>query len=251
MPRRPAAVTTLAVLNITVGAVGVVAVLMMVLVALIKASAPPNNPVVGAVFPDALPVEKLYQYVDAEAPGHRVIGLLSHGLSLIGYTMLLVSGIGLLHVRRWAWVLALVYVVWNVLHTIFFVCYQFGVVLPVMDAFLEKHQNDAGFAVFFIRPEVFFYRFSTAMMTVAGGYPIVVLCLLFLPPVTGAFRAEEADLPPVGWGEERDRERQRYEDDRRRYEEERRRHDDDDEPPRRRWGDEDDEYRRRAPRGWD
>jgi hypothetical protein len=244
-PRRPGPLSVLAILNIVVGGLGVAGTLMAALNYMMYAAAPNPAPT-AVVAPGVTPAWKMDQYLDDRVPARHAIALLSHAASVVGFTMLIISGAGLLHVRRWAWFLALVYVVWNVLHTIAFVTYNFGVLLPAMRDYVEQEMQKTPNGMFAVFPSAWrlsFDRAWTIAWTIPGGYPIVVLCLLFVPPVSGAFRPE-GDLPQVGWG--RDDPRRDDDHDRPRYRDD----DDYDRPPRYR-DDDDYDQRRWAPRRWD
>jgi hypothetical protein len=247
--RRPSAVTTVAVLNLILGSAGLMMTLMAALIYLINLNAPAPT---AAPFPGGLPVGMMDDYLDRQLPTRHAMTFLSHGLSVVGFVILIISGVGMLHLCRWAWGLAVVYVVWNLLHSIFFVWYHFGMVLPAMGDFIGQQAGGAGgmMYLFPFTSQRFFYQLSSAFAIVPGAYPILLLCLLFLPSVTTAFRPA-SDLPQVGWGPENEREQARRD----RREEDRRRYDDEDEeeherPPPRRPRRDDDDRRHWTPKQW-
>jgi hypothetical protein len=258
--RRPSAVTALAVFHLVIGGLGLLMTLLIGLIALLQSAN--SNPGVNIWNPGAPhPVYVMEQALDRDLPARHVLNLLSHVSSLVGFAMLVIAGAGLLHQRRWAWWLSLVYCLWNVLHTILFLVFHFGLILPAMDAFINKNHppgmlTPEGFAVSWYRSV---YVMQTVMMALAGAYPIVVAIFLCLPAVNAAFRTD-SDLPPVGWeerGDSRPRrdDHRREDEERRRYDE--RRYDDRDDDDRRRYDEEDDDRRRyddhdrRRPRRWD
>ena len=120
-----------------------------------------------------------------------------HIWSLAGFSTLVISGVGILHLRPWAWWLALCYVVFNLVHTVLFLGYEIGMVLPAMDALARNPRVDShDFGVdlvAFVSVMRFFHVVAVVFLSLIGLYPLFVVSILFLPSTSQAFDPQTDD----------------------------------------------------------
>jgi hypothetical protein len=128
-PQRPAAVTVIAVINFVLGGLGLLGtccggVALLVLSSLAGSMpAPPGQP---------NPLKEM-QTLFESIPGYIPFMIASAILGAIAAIVLIVAGIGLLRMRRWARITCLIYAVYTILSTLGGTVYTFVVVTPAME----------------------------------------------------------------------------------------------------------------------
>ena len=193
-PQRPAAVTVIAIMNFVLGGFGLLGALCgglaLVLIGSLASSmpAPPGQP---------NPLKELMGVVEA-IPGFIPVMITSYVLGAIWSIVLIVAGIGLLRLRRWARTACLIYAVYTLLATLGSTVYTFAVVQPAMEKwqaeFLAKMQprGAAGAPAAPAGPPPAVNMVANTAGAVAGAmisiaYAVVLLIVLNLAPVRAAF----------------------------------------------------------------
>ena len=166
-PRRPGSITTLAVLNLVFGGLGVIGLLFTGAMYFGGMSLGPRNPVVE---------------IARESPAYMSYLEWSLLLGLLMVLALVCSGIGLLKMKMWGRKLAILYSVVNIISAVV------GLVMTqhyVLGPLAEQHDRVAS---------------AGAMGGYAGGivslaYPLILLAFMFKRTVVTAL--ETASQPPV------------------------------------------------------
>lgn len=130
-------------------------------------------------------------------PGFTAFNYAQMGISLLIGIALLVAGVGLLSMKPWARTLSIVYAAFSILNHLAELGYQFAVVVPNMDAAMQKmFEGDpnlkaagASLGGFGAASAVVGALFGAALM----AYPIAVWIVMTRPAVVAAFRGE---VPP-------------------------------------------------------
>jgi hypothetical protein len=149
--------------------------------------------------------------VDA-IPGYAAFNYAQMAVSLVVGILLVVAGVGLLSMKPWARTLSIVYAVISILNHIVELGYQFGVVVPNMDAAMQKmFEGDpnlkaagANLGGFGTASAVVGALFGAAFI----AYPIAVWIVMTRPAVVAAFRGEvpsEQREPEDYWDTPRER----------------------------------------------
>jgi hypothetical protein len=189
------ALTVLAFLNILMGSIGLLICLAIGVCQFIALASP--LPTLGVAIPFS--TLDLEYYLSRNLSSRWEIAFGFTVLSLAGYAMLLLAGVGLVYRRRWAWRLTLAFVILNVLHTVVYVIYQFGVVLPAVAAYAKSlagpdAQPLAALTAALLPQQ---HAMNVLLYCLPVVSPIVVLCLMFLPSVRLALETGAGLLPGV------------------------------------------------------
>jgi hypothetical protein len=119
--------------------------------------------------------------------------------SLLQYVVLsvlmILSGIGLLQMKSWGWVLSLVYATLSILSNIALAVYIWFVVVPAVQAFADKLAAQGPEAQVMAGLLKFGSNFSIVTPVLSLIYPIIALILMLRPSVVAAFRGEAATSP--------------------------------------------------------
>jgi hypothetical protein len=220
------ALTVLAFLNVLMAGMGLLVSIAIGAMHLIELSTSTFTPLaMGGLLHTA----DLADYLDRHVSARMAIAIAFTGLSFVGYTLLLLAGIGLFHRRRWAWYLTLTFVILNVLNTIAYIVYEFGVIIPAIDAYARTAMmgNVQPFATVWLMNLSHHHMVHVVLFCIPVLYPVVALCLLLLPSVKQIL--DTGVEPPPGARDVLERQRPRYDYDEDDYDE------DDDYPRRRRY----------------
>jgi hypothetical protein len=194
---RPTSVLVLAILNLILGGTGLVysicGGLGLVLAALWLPTLPktPGQPTQPGMF-DA------YQYVQQRVPSYYAFTGTSLGVSLAGQIVLLVSGVGLLKMRRWARTASLLYASVAVFMALVSLPYMMGLVNPAMAEFYGEAAKGPGMAIYSLFSDPMVLSVMTTLGSVVGLiYPVTLLIILNRPRIKAAFvpAALPADTP--------------------------------------------------------
>jgi hypothetical protein len=125
-------------------------------------------------------------------PGYTAFTYAQMGVGLLVGVVLLVAGVGLLSMKPWARTLSIVYAVFSILSHIVSLIYQFAVVVPNMDAAMQKmfagdpnlKAAGANLGGFGTASAVLGALFGAALV----AYPITVLIIMTRHSVVAAFR---------------------------------------------------------------
>lgn len=201
---RPGSVLVVAILQIAFGALNLLEKLCGLGFQLAggnKIFAPPGSPQ-AAQQPDVEGFlrEKL-PYYDAMRYGGMALGL------VVG-TVMIVSGVGLLKMRRWGRRMTIGYACYSILRTILSIVFAFIVAVPLMREFVARELEKPNLPA----PQAMALKWMDTSFTIATyvpllrslSYPIVVLIVMFLPHVRAEFRAERVAAVEEDEGEEAD-----------------------------------------------
>jgi len=193
---RPTSVLVLAILNLILGGMGLIAFIcggvMLALLAVWIPTLPkaPGQPTQPGFFDP-------YQYVQARVPSYYAVTGAAMGVSLIGQAILVVSGIGLLKMRRWARTVSILFASVSVFMTLVGLPYMIAVVNPVMAEYYSELAKGQGMAMY----SMFSDPIMLSVMNIFGSlvgliYPVTQLIILNRPRIKAAFvpAALPADL---------------------------------------------------------
>ncbi len=162
--QRPTSVTVFGVLNIVLAIVGVLAVVASL--ALLSATASVGNP---------------FLRIMQESPAYTVWFKLSLALGLLAGAVLLISGIGLLMMKRWARVAAIVYAIYTIVSGLLGVFMNFFLLFrPLLEEASRRPGPETAGAV------------GGAIGGTFGGciglvYPVLLIIFMTRPKVVAAF----------------------------------------------------------------
>jgi hypothetical protein len=135
-------------------------------------------------------VQKRLQEALEQAPGQKVLQLVSLGVSFTLSVILIIGGIGLLQMRSWARWLSVVYAVVDLVYLAATVVFYFVVTQPALEGVRQELENiDPGMAQLF---QLAFTVGSVLGPLITLIYPTTVLIIMLLPGVGRAFHA----IPP-------------------------------------------------------
>lgn len=191
--RRPASLTTIAVLNMVFGALGLICGCINGFSIGVLLTASPDNPneVIRAM---ALVAEAIQR----EAPSFMAIEIGRTLFFLVFSSLLIVAGIGLLYIGNWARIMSFIYAVTAILTQAAYLLYVFMVEYPAV----ARIQAQFGGDPLQNRASQVAGIFGIALVI---AYAIVLIILLSLPGVRAAF----SPLPPRDYY---DAEEDRYDD---------------------------------------
>ncbi len=205
-PRRPASITVLAVSQLIVGGVGLVYELFKAGGSLVFLA----NPSLMKVVADANPVAG----VTLQAPYFLEVQSAAALMGLVLSVVLIVDGIGLILLRRWAYNLGVLYGWLSIVYQVVWLAYLFLVVQPVVMAALENLPLPPQGAASGIQPQAYrdamkIANVIDAALTVVGlTYPIFVLIMLAVtqkafrrPKLIAAGDVESGDAAGTGAAE--------------------------------------------------
>lgn len=196
--KRPVAVLVMAVLSLIYGSLGALSVLIMACAGIFFYS------VYQSAF-DAKTKEQfgeIYDAVSRDMPGLVTYTILSLTYSLIAAIFLLITGIGLLKMRRWARMAAITYAVISILALIPNTIYSVAYLQPGIERFQRgmeaKHPRPPA------APAPVFEQNRTSQLISAGfgvvvglALPVALIIVMMLPHVAAAFAAQDGKVEPV------------------------------------------------------
>jgi hypothetical protein len=192
---RPTAVTVMAILNIVFASLGMLCYVCIGIVLLVLF----NNQSIFAVA--GVPVfTDMWDFMKREVPSYPAVTIGSLILSLVLTTVLLISGIGLLNLRGWARVMAIVYSILTILLQVSSVVYTVAVVNPATRRWQEDFQRRLN-----LPPGAGGGGFSNDLSSLIGAvigvaYAIILLIMMLTPNVSAAFSGRR---PPDDYGRDR------------------------------------------------
>jgi hypothetical protein len=188
--KKPTAVVVIAVLQLGFGGLGLVGSALQLagsgtaLVAVKPPQAPGGAPVITA--------QELEDYLARKVPDYRFLMKAQTGASAVLCLLMLGSGTGLLLMQRWGRDLTIFYAVLSLLVTILTTYWMFTAVVPAMSAFAKEKVAGRGKEAQFVAQGMDIGgRVGAGCGTLVGIYPLIVLFIMLLPSVEGAFRSEE------------------------------------------------------------
>jgi hypothetical protein len=201
---RPGVILILALVNVAVGSLcifaGVASLGKLLLLAALPMEPPPVPvPVRGGIY-DRVEYEQLDlpAFLDKKLPGYSAIeGFANLGLLLAG-TLLVVAGIGLLHMRRWARWGGVFYSLMTLVCQPSYAFYRLAFVLPLLELYQRQDTtryywrgNSAeSYALGF----VFFLGLQVGLLIL---HALTQLVILALPSVGAAFTGTAEEMTPV------------------------------------------------------
>jgi hypothetical protein len=188
---RPTVVVVFAILNMVLGGLGMLCYLCGGLALAFAMSIPMPGPG-GAPGPNIL--EEMFDFMEKELPGYTAYTIATTVIGLLLSIVLIVSGIGLLGMRRWARWLCIFFSVAVVIIAIGGLVFTIGYVQPAMERWQHHVQEAAGRNA---RGGMAPGSFSTSPMvnsfsSILGAlieiaYAVGLLVVMFLPTVSAAF----------------------------------------------------------------
>ncbi len=191
--QRPTAVTVIAVINFIVGGLGLLgllcggAALLFLFSVLGNVNPPPGQP------NPLKEVQGLFESI----PGYIPFIIASSVLGGIWAIVLIVAGVGLLRMRRWARLACLVYAIYTILGTVGSTIYTFAVVIPATEKWqadfeAKLRRKGPGGAPAPTGPPPTANMVTNRASAVGGAlygmaYALVLLVVLNLPHVRAAF----------------------------------------------------------------
>ncbi len=180
--RRPTAVTVMAILNIVFGSLFNLFYVCCGILLLVFVNDRSMLAVAGVnVFADQ------WEFMARELPSYPVVFIGSFALSLVLNTALLVSGIGLLNMRGWARLMAIVYAVVTIVYQIGGVVYALAYSIPTLHRWNEDFHRrlnlPPGSAGGGPGNEIL----SVFVGVLIAVYAIILLVMMFKPNVRAAF----------------------------------------------------------------
>lgn len=199
--RRPTIILVMAILNMVMGGItllcGLCAAGGNALLAAMATSAP------GAV---GNPVQDMTTFLNKEVPGWQAVEI-GRGILLILFAIVLVvSGIGLLKMQKWARWLSVSYAVVSLLFTLGYTVFELGLVLPATEKY-QKQQEQLNKSV---APPPGFQAGqrvgSMVGIVIASGvsiaFAIALAIVMFLPDVAAAFAGKNQKRHRRDYGED-------------------------------------------------
>jgi hypothetical protein len=185
---RSAAVTTIGILNIIFGSLGLLLGLCGVASLVLIYSMPPMSP--GPGQPPVNLGRDIAEYMEKEIPGHSIISSVELAITFVMSVVLLVVGIGMLKRQGWARVAGIIYAGVNIVQLIVDVLYKVILEMPAMNRWAADFQRRF--------PAVAAGGSQAASQSVGQVvgvlfvvleicYAVVLLVILFLPHVRAEF----------------------------------------------------------------
>jgi hypothetical protein len=164
-----------------------------------------NKAFVPAGSPQAAQQPDVEGMMRARMPHYELMIYGGEALGLIAGTVMVVSGVGLIKMRRWARWLTIGYACYNVASTIIGFIFALTFSLPLTREILAQARADPK-----LPPQGAFILNMTETITTAAlyatllflAYPIALLIVMFRPHVRAAFRAEGGAAVEEDEGEE-------------------------------------------------
>jgi hypothetical protein len=191
MPReRPRVVLVLGILNIVFGVLGLLCGTCLGLLLLGAFGA------AGAVGPPGVNMmEDMSAFLSREIPGYDFIYIGHYLLELVLAVVLIVLGIGLLRMRRWARPACIAYGAVVLLTAVGYLVFMFAVENPAMARWNEDFERRFPEWRSTTAAEQYFERLGDSLANlvavfdagVTGVYALVLLIVMFLPAVRAAF----------------------------------------------------------------
>jgi hypothetical protein len=194
--KRPTAVTVIAIINFVLGGLALLNLLCGGLALALLAWMAGNMPVPAGQPNPFKEMEGLFKSI----PGFIPTVIAKTSLDLVLAIVLIVAGVGLLRMRRWARTACLIYAAVTILATLGYTVYNFAVVLPAMEKWQADFQAKmqpkgppgAPAPAAPTGPPPAFQAFTNKVGAVAGAlfgmaYAIVLLIVLNLAHVRAAF----------------------------------------------------------------
>jgi hypothetical protein len=180
---RPAAVTTMGILNIVFGSLGLLASTCCGIGFLFALS-------VSEALPGGInPMRHLMDFLNREIPGYTAYLILSFVVSFLLSVLLLTAGIGLLNMHSWGRVLSLICGGALFVTQVGSLIYQLAYVNPAMARWELEMARAAGGRL----PPGGFGNFTTNNITTAvaailgAAYAVVLIVMMLVPHVSAAF----------------------------------------------------------------
>lgn len=186
--KRPVAVVVVAVLQLVFGGLALIDSASS-LAGLDKALGSAGR--VGPSGPQALSLADVENQLEQRVPGYGLSKRLNAGLEGVLALLMIVSGVGLLLLRPWGRLLALVYAVLSILNTVVYLPWYLAVVAPQVVAFARELSATGGEqaqAMGLALPFIYIGLPVAASLSVL--YPILVLVILSRRRVRAAFAGE-------------------------------------------------------------
>ena len=179
--KRPATLTTIAVLNIVFGSLGLICACIngFSIGVLLSASRDNPNQVIRVL-------GEIADLLQREVPGYMAVEISRTLYFLVFSSLLIVAGIGLLYIGNWARIISFIYAITAILTQAAYLLYMFLVVYPAVNRIQAQFGGDPLEG-----------RFSQLAGLAGIGlvilYAIVLIILLCLPSVSAAFRPPPPD----------------------------------------------------------
>jgi hypothetical protein len=198
--KRPTSVLVIAIFHFIFGGFGLIGGLVGLVfgVMMIAQPKPPPGYVVASNPPTIADTSK---YLDSNVPFWREVSLSFAVVGLALSIVLLVGGIGLLHMKPWARFLSIGYAAGSIVLQCCSLFYTIVYVTPVQIALYDQMPPPPGMAAAQAQ------TIASMSKTVAGCsqfagllgliYPLIVLIIMSLPKVRAAFRGETLDADRI------------------------------------------------------
>jgi len=135
--------------------------------------------------------EKTKEIEEKKAPGLHVYEVAAHVMGWVLSVAMIVSGLGLLKMQRWARGLAIVYAILSLLHKIVVAVYTLAFLNPAAQEALQQIPAEDRKVLETITN--FTFILGDVLIFVTMVYPIIVLIVMLLPSVARAFRPYDPD----------------------------------------------------------
>jgi hypothetical protein len=203
--RRSGLVTTIAILHLIGGGLGLIGSLCGGVLLLIAAIATP-----GAAGGGPPTAQQIQAHMTANAAGYQAYQVSGLAVGLVLDMLLLTSGMGLLTLQPWARWTSIVYAVLSLIYKAANILYALLVANPVMKAFVEgeARRMPPGQAESYEMISMWSLYGSVCGQAVFIVYPIAVLIVMLLPSTGRQFEyggqrrldaIREDDRPPDRW----------------------------------------------------
>jgi hypothetical protein len=209
-PVRPVLVTLIAIVQLVVGALLLACnVLGMVVTFAGESSATVTITTAGQ------PATRVYdtrEEMEQQAPGYVKVLFGSAAADLMLNLAMIAGGIGMLRLRAWGWWLSLAWALLRLVYQVVTAGYVWYVAMPAANRMVHAvPHDDAGVCGSMANGNTFYHVGWGLFATGFVLYPLLVLILLILPPVSRAFRRSNAAGEEDRAEEDRRRARRRRE----------------------------------------
>jgi hypothetical protein len=185
--KRPVAVVVIAVLQLVFGAIGLCGSAVQLtgaqnaLTTATQVNPPPGQPSP----PTAQDIEN---YLEKKVPNYHTLTLADGVVDLVLSVLMVASGIGLLQLRSWGRLLAVVYAVLSILAKVAGTAFAFALVVPAMSDFARELEATRGKEAALMGQVMQISIIAAAVFgAVLVVYPILVLIVLSRRSVRAAF----------------------------------------------------------------
>ena len=183
--KRPTALTVMGILNIVLGSLGLLCTCFGGLMLLFLA----NPPAELRQDPNIKAVLAQMEFVAREVPSYKAVTVSQLVAGLLLTLLLIVTGIGLLYVKKWARIGCFFYCVSTVLLNLAGLAYALLVVNPAQARFQPAGGGDGN---------IFNNLISVVSALFGVAYAVILLIVLLLPGVAAAFAPQPAGTYPEG-----------------------------------------------------